>query len=461
MLRQCLFCLSLFFIVCLALPVHAAEFQPLGYEAISMGGAGVASSKGSYAPYYNPALLAKKRHTVEISLSAGVGAREVNLVDSIDTLADIDLDETIEQLENINYNNITFSNYDPSTFNPANPPSISVGEDTAQLSEDVTTIKKVLVSLSNKNGLALMPNVALATQIGSFGLGVYGIGEASAYAVVDPLRTDLIVNLNETYQGGQSVYVELDNDTNSIVLSTEEQYNQRSLDVALSSGTTYLVLDGLIYTEVPVAYGMTIPSVPGTLSIGGSAKFMSATTYHGEVSIDTESGDISDELEDYEESDSTIGLDLGALYTPPMLSSLTLGLVAKNLNSPEFKRVGGTTSIDPQIRAGVAYDLGNTLSLAFDLDLTANETYIKGYDAQFMGGGVSFHPASWFSLRGGAMTNIQESDEGLIFTAGLGLGLKWLQLDLAAQMSSKSGEFDGTEIPRYTRVQLSFVSKWN
>lgn len=105
----------------------------------------------------------------------------------------------------------------------------------------------------------------------------------------------------------------------------------------------------------------------------------------------------------------------------------------------------------------------NTMNrtLAFDLDLTTNETFIEGYDAQFAGGGISFHPVSWCSLRAGAMKNLKENDEGLIVTAGLGLGIKWFQLDLAAQMATKTGEYDGTEIPRYGRVQLAFVSKWN
>ena len=54
------------------------------------------------------------------------------------------------------------------------------------------------------------------------------------------------------------------------------------------------------------------------------------------------------------------------------------------------------------------------------------------------------------------MQNIQESDAGTVYTAGLGFGL----IDLAAQVSSDKGECDGDEIPRYANIQLSFVSKW-
>lgn len=55
------------FISCLLIGSNssAAEFQSIGFDALSMGGAGVASSRGSYAPYFNPALLAVPRHKTD------------------------------------------------------------------------------------------------------------------------------------------------------------------------------------------------------------------------------------------------------------------------------------------------------------------------------------------------------------------------------------------------------------
>ncbi len=58
------------------------------------------------------------------------------------------------------------------------------------------------------------------------------------------------------------------------------------------------------------------------------------------------------------------------------------------------------------------------------------------------------------------MRNIQESDDGTIYTAGLGFGLKWIQLDITGQASDKKAEYEGDEIPRYLRVQVALVSKW-
>ena len=431
----------------------AAEFQPLGYDAISMGGAGVASSRGSYAPYYNPALLAKPRHSTEIALSIGVGVREINLVDHIDTLSEVDIDETMESLSNLNYNDIQ---------------NINIGEESSfqldndDLGQNVKTIKQELRALSIKNGLQLMPNVAASVQMGHWGVGSYAMAEASAFAVIDQNRLSAIVPYEHE---GTTYYVEYDEKTERFYKRDEDAYYDRSIEYAVNAEnpSTYVKLTGLAYGEVPVSYAYTVPFIPGSFSLGGSLKFMTATTFNSIIAVDSESEDLSDELEDSKTTDSTWGADLGVIYSPPDMGWLTLGFVGKNLNSPEFATDGGDPiTIEPQLRAGASMNFfKDSLSVAFDADLKANETYIDNYKARFIGGGVSWHPLSWFSLRGGAMKNLEESEEGMILTAGLGFGLKWLQLDIAGQVATEKGEYDGQEIPRYGRVQLALVSKWN
>ena len=178
--------------------------------------------------------------------------------------------------------------------------------------------------------------------------------------------------------------------------------------------------------------------------------------------MDSKSDNLSDELDNAKRKDTSFGVDVGFLYKPEIISNLAIGLVGKNLNTPKFGTAsGGKMEIDPQVRAGFAYDLGgDRISFALDADLTENETFIPNYNSQFVGGGVNLHPFSWFSFRVGLMENISESDEGIIYTGGFSIGIKWLQLDVAAEMASKKGEFEGDEIPRYARVQVALVSKW-
>ena len=71
------------------------------------------------------------------------------------------------------------------------------------------------------------------------------------------------------------------------------------------------------------------------------------------------------------------------------------------------------------------------------MDLTRNKTFNNEVDSQMVGGGFNYEPfKSLFalSLRGGLMYNLDTDDKsGLIYTAGLGIGVKWIQLDLSAQ----------------------------
>ncbi len=417
-----------------ATPALSVEFQPIGFESASMGGAGVASARGSYAPYYNPALLAEHIHGMQISLSAGVGIRELNVAEHIDRLADADIDETLERIAN---NALT--------------PNLNTQNDR----NNITTIKNELRALSGRNGLQIMPSVTLGIQIGNFGFGAYGVSEATAHAVIDSSRLDLILESGGTYYE----YNEVNNTYTPIGLA---EYEQRSFEYALDSGLTYLKLTGLAYLEVPIAYGRQFTTAWGKLNCGASFKIMPGYTYDADIKIGTESGDVDTELEDAEERDTSWGIDLGLLYKPTKLPKLSLGLVGKNLNTPEFDTAtGNTLKVKPQVRAGLAYDFwGDRLTVAIDADLTNNETFIPDYDSQFIGGGINFHPFSWLSLRGGAMRNIQESDDGTIYTAGLGFGLKWFQLDVTGQVSDKKAEYEGDEIPRYARVQVALVSKW-
>jgi len=192
---------SIFF----TLSAYAAEFQPLGFEALSMGGAGVASSKGSYAAYYNPALLAVPRHKVEISISPGVAFREINVVDSIDTLSDIDVENTLNELASFNYQNLD-------TLDLEDPVSVLQTIETVQ--DDIKTITRELRSLSNKNGLQLMPNACLGVQTGNFGFGVFGMSEATASAVIDSERLDPIIGVDVN---GTAYYVEYDETDNNFI----------------------------------------------------------------------------------------------------------------------------------------------------------------------------------------------------------------------------------------------------
>jgi len=444
------------FISCLLIASNssAAEFQSIGFDALSMGGAGVASSRGSYAPYFNPALLAVSRHKTEIALSAGVAFREVGLTRYIDDLSDLNFeDSSFENDDNVQGTLDWISSLSPSDLAENEIRAASLSDHPAIT--NLKIIKRALAGLSDSNGLQIMPTATLAIQAGNFGFGAYGLSEAVAYTIIDG-RQDIIINAGPDY------YIKYDDVADTFSAVSQDVYENNSLEYAIQNDLTVLNITGLSYLEIPVAYGHKFDTGYGQICVGGSLKLMPGRTYSEKISIDTDSGDIQDRFEESEESDVAFGIDMGLLYIPQQLPKLSTGLVCKNLNTPEFDTIdGGSLKIDPQVRWGVAYDLlEDRVTLALDADLTKNETYIDGYNAQFIGGGINYHPTNWFSLRGGVMKNISEGDEGPILTAGLGIGVQWFQVDLAGQYSTESGEFEDEEIPQYGRATISIVSKW-
>jgi len=58
------------------------------------------------------------------------------------------------------------------------------------------------------------------------------------------------------------------------------------------------------------------------------------------------------------------------------------------------------------------------------------------------------------------MQNQANSEEGVVYTAGLAIGPEGFQLDVSGQMSSDTIEVDGDEYPAAARVNIAFVSRW-
>jgi len=423
--------LSLMAILSLSL-LNASGFQPLGGNSMSMGGAGVASATGSLAGYYNPALLTETKG-VEVSLGLGIGVRENNIGEQIDSLSNSELTDVIERIAD-------------------NSPHS--GTNSASDRESLTNAQNILSSIGDENGISLMPSAYLGIQYDNMAIGLYSTSEIVISANIDSTHLASIVEDDGTYYNYNA-----SNDTYGT--SDVDEYNQHSLEYALDNNLTTLNATGLVLSEVPISYARALDVPLGKLSIGGSLKLMHGTTYTQTLSVDSDDSTDEDTLKANQRDSDNIGVDLGVLFKPNKYPALTVGLVAKNLNAPSFETSNGKDiKADMQVRSGVQYRLRDDLELAADLDLTTNKTLINGYESQMFGGGINYHPVSWFALRGGAMQNLANSNEGIVYTAGLAFGLQQFQLDISAQMSSKTGTYDGDEIPKYAKVNVALVSKW-
>lgn len=410
----------------LATTASAMQFQTLGYKSVAMGGAAVANSSGSFATYNNPALLAKPKYDAEFAVGAGISTHDHGVGASVNALEDSGFIDTLEKADN-------------------NLASLSSG-DINNLLEG----KNIIMGM-NGNSVELAPQVYVAAQISNFGFGVFGTSDMVAEAVINQAHDQLIFE-----NGGYYGKINADG---SVSTSTLSDYTNSSVEYAINNGLTYLDVRAIALAEVPIAYGHKFQTAAGNIMIGAAAKYMYAMTYTEQLKVDNSDYAGQDKLDN---KDSSFGVDVGFAYEPSFAKDLTIGFVAKNLNTPKFSFVDGSeVEIEPMLRAGFSYNLLDSLEIAADMDITENKTLINGVKNQMVGGGFSFHPASWFAIRGGVMKNLDANDKAdLIYTAGLGFGLKWLQLDLSAQMSQNTTTVSGTEYPQYAKVNLALISRW-
>jgi len=412
--------------------LHALKFETLGYKSVSMGGAAVASSAGSIATYNNPALLAKTPYAVEVSLGGGLSEYDHGAGAAIARLDDIGYIDTIDK-----------ASQDFTTLTPADVQNLIDGT--------------AVITGMDGDAVTIAPQAYLAAQIGSFGFGLFGSSDSAATAVVDQNHTRLIFE-------NSGFYAEINND-GSLTPSNITDYNNYSVEVAINNGDTYLDVTGVTVAELPVAYGHSFETQIGNVMVGGALKYMQAVTYTQKMKIDNSGSLSGTQGEKYDETSSNFGVDLGLAYQPAFAYDLTLGLVAKNLNSPKFDFYDGSTyTIDPMVRAGIAYSIFDSLEVAADIDLTSNKTLNGDVESQMVGGGVNFEPFDSFfalSLRAGLMQNLYANDKaGLIYTAGVGIGVKWLQIDLSGQMSGNKDTVQDVSVPQYAKVNLALISRW-
>jgi len=412
--------------------LHALKFETLGYKSVSMGGAAVASSSGSVATYNNPALLGNTPYAVEVSLGGGVSEYDQGALASITKLDDIGFIDTIDK-----------ASQDVTTLTPSDVQNLIDGAN-------------VVVGMDG-NTVSVAPQGYLAAQVGSFGFGLFGSSDSAATAIVDQNHTQLIFE-------NSGLYVKID--SNGIASpSSAADYNNYSIEYAINNGLTYLDVKGVTVGEVPVAYGHSFETAIGNVMVGGALKYMQAVTYIQKMEIDN-SGSLSGSLgEKHDQRSSDYGIDLGLAYQPAFAYDLTLGLVAKNLNTPTFDFYDGSSyTVDPMVRAGIAYSILDSLEVAADIDLTSNKMLNGDVESQMVGGGINFEPFKKFfalSLRAGLMQNLHENDQaGLIYTAGVGIGLKWLQLDLSGQLSGNDSTVQDVSVPQYSMVNLALISRW-
>ena len=179
-----------------------------------------------------------------------------------------------------------------------------------------------------------------------------------------------------------------------------------------------------------VAFSYAYAFSDKTFSFGVTGKIIQGAAYSGNMTL-TGGTNVSVTDNFGKPTLSTaFGIDVGAIYRPS--SWLRFGVVAKDINQPTFDAPGGEElKLGPQVRGGVAVNPYSSLTLTADVDATSNRTFVPGVKSQVLSLGAEQTIFSEFmSFRLGAFKNMKDAGTPFTPTAGLGLRIFALRVDV-------------------------------
>lgn len=453
---------------CFAAVAGAEEFVIVGPRAMGMGGAGVAVTRGGLSSYWNPAGLAPPHSPrvdstwdISIPFSAQYTASE-NALGEIDDL--------VELVEDIDFDQLA------ADLAAGNLLSSEQVREILRLAEEIPDLE------ARGTGLLTSASLGLSARLDSFSFSALGILYAGGVTNVDlaglalgntglggvlaptggtpatpaghqlasslvaqglatPAQADEIVFQAE--QAGVNVANPQFQQLLGEILEVTRDNLGGSLDNLFSANQSGVDVRGMLLQEYGVGYAHPFLSI---FSVGLTAKLLYGTTYFEpfELRAIGDLDDILEELTDGENREESLnfGLDLGILVQP--LDWLAIGLVARNINQPEFDFEGpGNYTVDPQLRGGIGAQPVEGLTLALDLDLLKNESdALPGFESQVIGGGIEYALLDVLFLRLGASKNLADEKEEPVIHGGLGFRIPPVQIDLAAMVSTDFTEIE-------------------
>lgn len=316
------------------------------------------------------------------------------------------------------------------------------------------TIDKNSLNISSNNGIAW--HIKGAKNRGAIGMGLLANIYGFAGVELDSARKEIIIKAGNGTNRGDGDYFKVGISGDKITLSSSQKTNFESSSIFYDSANHKLHANGIAITEVPIAYGHTIPLPVGDLHLGATMKYIFAASLDNTQKFNFDKFDINFKVGENLRYTHNFSIDLGALWT---MKWLGVGLVAKNLTAPVINTANGKYRILPQVRAGFSAEVWKLTFLA-DIDLTPNDTLEPGKKNQMVGGGAILD-LKWVDFRFGMMGDMHKNPYGPIFTLGMNIAHF---LDFSIQTSAKLvdlGEYtNGLKMPNYFKVNVGGRFQW-
>ncbi|MFH1618937.1 MAG: conjugal transfer protein TraF [bacterium] len=227
-----------------------------------------------------------------------------------------------------------------------------------------------------------------------------------------------------------------------------------------SNNQSNLTVRGGSFTELAFGYARPV-LIPG-LIVGGNLKAIFGSVGYTRFNVLQNDAGTTDALKDYNKNLAKSvrpGIDIGLLmeadkYFTSLPMKPRFGLVMRNINSPGFDQPSlainngesSKLSYDSQMRAGLAVSPFNFWTLAMDMDVTKNKTPVRGYKSRQLSLGTEVNifnrPSINIPLRVGLIKNIADSASKPAYTAGFGINLLHMILDVGGSISSETIKLD-------------------
>lgn len=179
------------------------------------------------------------------------------------------------------------------------------------------------------------------------------------------------------------------------------------------------------------------------VAVGLTPKLQQIETFHFVTEIDSSEDIDSSAVQDSRTSYNQVNLDIGLSYRFGGEGNWIAGLVGKNLIGKEFDVAdvevkgsnnkltldGGTIALNPQYRAGLAYN-NDWVTVAADLDLIDNDPIAYEKATQYAAIGAELDIFDTLQLRAGYRNNLKGSSDEVV-SIGAGLSPFGIHIDLA------------------------------
>ncbi len=189
-----------------------------------------------------------------------------------------------------------------------------------------------------------------------------------------------------------------------------------------------------------------------SFSLGITPKLQEFGLYDYVYSVEDDEDIEVDDILDAEVSESAFNIDIGYAQSFGDEDQWQFGAVIKNLIKQDFQTsLGADISIEPQVRAGIAYHWG-MLTLAADYDITENDVVAFGGTTQYAMLGAELDLFSTLQLRVGYRSD--QANSGFdSYSVGVGLSPWGIHMDL-------SGFVNTTDVDNEAGVALEFGLEW-